>query len=67
MNSLEGSDLHFRSSLPSRLDRHPGGADAGIAAPKTPNPTTARLRSLMTHAAFGLYLAALVTAALMEA
>ena len=42
---------------------------AGIAASKTPNPTAARLRSLMTHAAFGLglYLAALVTAALMAA
>jgi len=41
----------------------------GIAASKTPNPTAARLRSLMTHAAFGLglYLAALVTAALLEA
>ena len=36
----------------------------GIAASKTPNPTAARLRSLMTHAAFGLDLAARLTAAL---
>ncbi|MGL4962857.1 MAG: DUF2938 family protein [Inquilinus sp.] len=38
----------------------------GIAASKTPNLTAARLRSLMTHAAFGLglYLAARLTAAL---
>ncbi|MGO4127838.1 DUF2938 family protein [Inquilinus sp. YAF38] len=42
---------------------------AGIAASKTPNPPTARLRSLMTHAVFGLglYLAARLTAALIEA
>ncbi|MFE0758468.1 DUF2938 domain-containing protein [Inquilinus sp. NPDC058860] len=42
---------------------------AGIAASKTPNPATARLRSLTTHAAFGLglYLAALVTARLIGA
>ncbi|MGK9170952.1 DUF2938 domain-containing protein [Inquilinus limosus] len=41
----------------------------GIAASKTPNPTAARLRSLMTHAAFGigLYLAALLTAQLIGA
>jgi hypothetical protein len=34
----------------------------GLAASKTPNPTQARLRSLMNHAAFGvgLYLSALV-------
>jgi hypothetical protein len=34
----------------------------GIAASKTPHPTQARLRSLMTHAVFGLglYLSALV-------
>jgi hypothetical protein len=34
----------------------------GIAASRAPNPTQARLRSLMTHAVFGigLYLAALV-------
>ncbi|MGK9234963.1 DUF2938 domain-containing protein [Inquilinus limosus] len=40
------------------------GLGIGIAASKTPNPTAARLRSLMTHAVFGigLYLAALVTA-----
>jgi hypothetical protein len=42
---------------------------AGIAAAKTPNPTAARLRSLMTHAVFGLglYFAARLTAALIEA
>lgn len=42
---------------------------AGIAASKTPNPTAARLRSLMTHAMFGLglYLAARLTAALIGA
>ncbi|WP_225766928.1 DUF2938 domain-containing protein [Inquilinus sp. Marseille-Q2685] len=42
---------------------------AGIAASRTPNPAAARLRSLMTHAVFGigLHLAALVTAAPTEA
>ena len=42
------------------------GMGAGIAASKTPDPTTARLRSAMAHAAFGLglYAAALVTALL---
>lgn len=36
------------------------GLGAGIAASKTPQPNTARLRSLMTHTVFGigLYLAA---------
>lgn len=35
----------------------------GFAASKTPNPTQARLRSLMNHAAFGvgLYLSAFLT------
>ncbi|SJM31227.1 DUF2938 domain-containing protein [Mesorhizobium delmotii] len=39
---------------------------AGIAASKTPNPHTARLRSLMTHLSFGvgLYVAALLSALL---
>ncbi|RWL20435.1 MAG: DUF2938 domain-containing protein [Mesorhizobium sp.] len=39
---------------------------AGIAAWKTPNPHTARLRSLMTHLSFGvgLYVAALLSALL---
>lgn len=37
------------------------GMGAGVAASKTPAPTTARLRSLMAHLSFGvgLYLAAL--------
>jgi len=37
---------------------------AGLAAAKIPNPTVARLRSLMTHVAFGigLYVAALLSA-----
>jgi hypothetical protein len=36
----------------------------GIAASKTPNPATARLRSLVVHAAFGvgLYVSALLLA-----
>ncbi|MNW02868.1 hypothetical protein D3C71_1987200 [compost metagenome] len=36
------------------------GMGAGIAASKTPRPNTARLRSLMAHAIFGvgLYVAA---------
>lgn len=40
----------------------------GIAAAKVPNPTTARLRSLMTHLSFalGLYLSAMVWAAVMR-
>jgi hypothetical protein len=39
----------------------------GFAASKTPNPTQARLRSLMNHAIFGLglYLSALVLSALL--
>jgi hypothetical protein len=39
----------------------------GVAASRTPNPTNARLRSLLTHAVFGasLYLAALAAARLM--
>jgi hypothetical protein len=41
---------------------------AGIAASKTPNPAQARLRSLATHAVFGvgLYLAALMAAAILS-
>lgn len=41
------------------------GMGAGIAASKTPNPNLARLRSLLTHAVFGLglYLSALLLAA----
>ena len=43
------------------------GMGAGIAASKTPRPWRARLRSLATHATFGvgLYLAGLVAAALL--
>ncbi len=43
------------------------GMGAGIAAAKTPNPPVARLRSLVTHAVFGvgLYGSALLTAPLM--
>ena len=39
------------------------GMGAGIAASRTPKPTTARLNSLLTHAIFGLglYLAAVAT------
>lgn len=39
---------------------------AGIAASKTPNPNSARLRSLLTHAVFGLglYLSALALSVL---
>jgi hypothetical protein len=39
------------------------GMGAGIAASRTPQPTVARLRSLVTHAIFGigLYVAGLVT------
>lgn len=42
------------------------GMGAGIAAARTPDPRTARLRSLVAHASFGvgLYLAALALAAL---
>lgn len=42
------------------------GMGAGIAASRTPHPTTARLRSLVTHAIFGagLYVTGLVTASL---
>lgn len=42
------------------------GMGLGIAASKAPNPTQARLRSLMAHTVFGLglYLAALIVAAL---
>ncbi|WP_435106488.1 DUF2938 domain-containing protein [Arhodomonas sp. AD133] len=45
------------------------GMGAGIAASKTPNPPVARLRSLVTHAVFGvgLYGSALLTALLMGA
>jgi hypothetical protein len=41
----------------------------GPAAARTPNPTQARLRSLMNHFAFGLglYLSALLLSALMQA
>lgn len=40
------------------------GMGAGIASSKTPNPTAARLRSLGTHAVFGvgLYVSAVVVA-----
>jgi hypothetical protein len=40
------------------------GLGLGIAAARTPNPTTARLRSLLTHTVFGLglYLVALALA-----
>ncbi|MEQ9690569.1 MAG: DUF2938 domain-containing protein [Bauldia litoralis] len=40
------------------------GMGAGIASSKTPNPTAARLRSLATHAVFGvgLYVSAVVVA-----
>ena len=40
------------------------GIGAGIASSKTPNPTAARLRSVATHAVFGvgLYLSAVVVA-----
>lgn len=43
------------------------GMGAGIAASKTPAPNTARLRSLITHAVFGLglYLSALLWAQLL--
>ncbi|MGO4740339.1 DUF2938 domain-containing protein [Bosea sp. 2KB_26] len=39
------------------------GFGFGVAASKTPAPTTARIRSLMTHTVFGigLYLAAMLT------
>jgi hypothetical protein len=42
------------------------GLGAGIAASKTPNPNQARLRSLLTHAVFGvgLYCSTLLTAKL---
>ena len=44
------------------------GMGAGIAASKTPNPTQARLRSLMNHTVFGLglYLSAVLTATLVR-
>ena len=44
------------------------GMGAGFAASKTPDPNRARLRSLLTHAVFGLglYLATLVVAALLR-
>jgi len=44
------------------------GMGAGIAASKTPNPTIARLRSLMTHTVFGigLYASALLSALLIK-
>src|SRR3546814_6383257 len=40
---------------------------AGIAGSKTPNPAQARIRSLATHAVFGvgLYLAAVMAAAIL--
>jgi hypothetical protein len=43
------------------LTLHPGFG-LGLAASRAPNPTQARLRSLMNHAVFGigLYLSALV-------
>lgn len=43
------------------------GMGAGIAARRTPNPTAARLQSLLTHAifGFGLYAAARVTGSLL--
>lgn len=45
------------------------GMGAGIAASKTPNPTSARLHSLINHAVFGLglYLGGLISAALQSA
>jgi hypothetical protein len=41
----------------------------GIAASKTPNPTQARLRSLMNHAVFGLglYISALAISFVLKA
>jgi hypothetical protein len=44
------------------------GMGMGIAASKTPNPATARLRSLVVHAVFGigLYLSALLLAPLIR-
>jgi hypothetical protein len=44
------------------------GMGAGIAASKTPNPSQARLRSLLTHTVFGvsMYVAALVTMLLLQ-
>jgi hypothetical protein len=44
------------------------GLGAGIAASRTPRPTAARLRSLMTHAVFGcgLYLSAWIAAFLLR-
>ncbi|MEJ0059075.1 MAG: DUF2938 domain-containing protein [Terricaulis sp.] len=43
------------------------GMGLGVAASKAPNPTSARLRSLMAHTVFGvgLYLAALASATLL--
>jgi hypothetical protein len=43
------------------------GMGAGIAASRTPDPTKARLRSLLTHTVFGLglYLSALLTSAVL--
>ena len=45
------------------------GMGAGIAASRTPNPTSARLHSLINHAVFGLglYLGGLIIAALQAA
>jgi Protein of unknown function (DUF2938) len=45
------------------------GMGAGIAASRTPRPNVARLRSLLTHTAFGigLYAAALIAAPLLPA
>jgi hypothetical protein len=45
------------------------GLGAGIAASKTPKPNVARLRSLVTHASFGIgmYVAALILAPLLRA
>jgi len=44
------------------------GMGAGFAASRTPDPNRARLRSLLTHTVFGLglYVAALVVAALLR-
>lgn len=44
------------------------GMGSGFAASKTPDPNRARLRSLLTHTVFGLglYIAALVVAALLR-
>lgn len=44
------------------------GMGAGIASSKTPNPNSARLRSLVTHSVFGigLYVSALVFALLIQ-